>query len=146
MFENKLLMEKILVISNGTKLAFQLSDKKIKSFDVDDFIHYGSPLLPCEDCFINIEVRRNEKVIDVLRTNAKKDKYPGDTGEMMFCGLMANSQIIKNWRKKNPHFLGITDLSSGVSADMFEENDEITIEHNFGSSLMEIAAKSKLFI
>ncbi len=140
-------MEKILVIRDGQHLAFLLdNNKKIRSFDVEDFIHDGMPLLRYSDSFIYIDIVRGGKITDALHTTAEKNKYPGDVGELMFCGQMPNSQIIINWKKKNPNFTEITRFSTGISAGMFQEGDILKIESSFNRPLSEISQRAKLFI
>lgn len=139
-------METLLVIKENSNLAFRLGERKLKVFDTEDFIHDGLPFFPYSDNYISIEVMRDNIMIDFLRTTTEKGKYPGDLGEMMFAGLMTNSNIIREWRKKNPGFLGINQLTTGISADMFEEGDILKIEHSFQLSLTDTFTRAKLFI
>lgn len=139
-------MQKLIVTESNGALVFQLDEKTLKAFDIDDFTDQSYMLLPYADNFININVIRNKQTVDVLRTTAQRGKYQGDTGEMMFCGLMANSTIIREWRKKNPHFLGITAFTTGICASMFEKGDVLEIEHSFKPRLEEVFTNGKCFI
>lgn len=136
-------METIVIFKNNDKLVFKIGDQQFGAFDIDDFMHDISKVFPYSQNFISIEVMRGGKLIDTLRTTTQKDKYSGDTGEMMFSGVMANSEIIRNWRRKNPHFLGITQCSDSICPGMFQEGDILRVEHSFASSLKEILIRAR---